>query len=442
VVSLAGVCLAALAPGAGASPTVDSAFGHRGVLTPKLYPRAKYYEEARGVAVQADGKIVVPFALAFSYGHRERRPLARFNADGTRDSSYGHKGVAWVRAGRAPYITIRGVTTAADESTFVWGDYSYRSLAEYEGTFIAHVGRDGAVDKSFGVNGAARFSFNEYEGELLDMSSSPAGGVVVSYLTYSHRKRYRLRITRLTPDGSRDRSFGINGTREIHVRKDAQVSDVAVAGNSAFVLLKRSSQNRCAVSKYVLAGAVPLDPAFGQAGTAVAGVVPAVTGDVYCETMVATAAGGVLVAGGEVIEGEAYASGKAPTAFPARATVPFDPPPEPAYIQRLTAAGSPDLSFGTGGAITFASPSDLPLLLELPGGGVLANTGDSKQFPWLAAFDPSGTRLPSFGAPLKEDLADAASPMVLAIRGGVVAVLVWGADGNDQMYSRIVRVTT
>jgi uncharacterized delta-60 repeat protein len=442
VFGLIAVWLGVLVPGAGAAVTVDSAFGHRGVLVPRLYPKSKYNEEARGVAVQADGKMIVPFALSFSYGHRERRPLVRFNADGTRDSTYGHKGVAWLRAGGAPYLTIRGVTTAADESTLVWGEYGFKSLADYEGSFVAQVSRDGVVDKSFGSSGAARFRFTRNEGELMDVSPATDGGVIVSYLTYSHKKRYRLKIARLSPGGSRDRRFGANGTRVIRARNDELVNDVAVSGNSAFVLLSRAGQKRCAVRKYELAGAVSLDASFGRGGTAVAGVVPALTGDRYCETLTTTAAGGVLIAGGELTQGEAVAAANAPPELPPEFTIPKDPEPQPGFVQRLTAAGNPDLAFGSGGAIVFESGSDLPLLLELPGGGVLTNTGDSSQFPWLSAFDASGARLPSFGAPLDEDLATTASPMVLAIRGGVIAVLVWGSDEHGQLYSRIVRVTT
>jgi uncharacterized delta-60 repeat protein len=115
VIVLAAVVAAYAAPGA-----LDSSFGGDGRVTTDLSGHADF---AGAIAIQADGKIVVAGGSAFD----TRNPkfgLARYNSDGTLDSSFGGDGrvtTDFTRREDAAY----GVLIQPDGKIVAAGDAGY-----------------------------------------------------------------------------------------------------------------------------------------------------------------------------------------------------------------------------------------------------------------------------------------------------------------------------
>lgn len=383
LVALSVTALASITSSASAVPAIDQSFGSRGFVTPSVFPKKKKDQTARGVAIQSDGRVVVPMTLPISYGHRSRRPVIRLNADGTRDRSYGHKGVAWVRAGGAPFITLRGAKSFPGDGTLIWGEYYFDGGYDPAGVFVTKLSPNGKVDRKFGDQGSRRFSM-KYAGidtEFIDASPTADGGVSVSITTYSlKRENETIRTTKLNVDGAVDRSFGVNGTRTFRLDRKTFLAGYAggVLINGGSLYMAIYARGGCIVRRYVLAGSVPPDQTFGLGGQVKTGVVGMQNAALHCGGLIATSSGGVLV------HGSTNTSSKGPNG----------------YLQRLNPDGSVDLSLGPGGVAVVPELDVVARAIELPGGSVLmaGDCGDIESFSGcLRIVDAAGAPVESFG---------------------------------------------
>lgn len=182
--------------------SLDSSFGTGGKVTTDLIPGGIVQEVANGVAIQPDGKIVV-------IGHtRSGLPfsfaLARYNPGGSLDTSFGVGGkVTTGVSGRAFAVALQSdgkIVVAGDDT--VSEDFR---LARYTstGTLDAGFGTAGQVTTDLGgrVN-VARNLVLLPDGDLL-VSGDPFGSSGTS-LEHTDLARYNA-------DGSPDPSFGTGG---------------------------------------------------------------------------------------------------------------------------------------------------------------------------------------------------------------------------------------
>lgn len=404
-----------------AAPQIDPSFGKSGFAAPSVFPKNKKLQRTRGLAFQSDGKLVLPMTLPISFGHRSRRPVIRLNADGSRDRSYGKSGVAWVRASGAPFITLRGAKITPGDGTLIWGEYFFeKDRLDPDGIFVTKLSASGAVDRSFGDDGARRFSLHipGHDTDLIDVSAAGDGGVVVSLETYSlKRERDTVRTTRLDSAGKIDRSFGKNGTKAFTFERRTSLaavsSGVLVAGDSLYMSL--SVKGNCVVHRYLLRGSVPLDPTFGTNGQAK--LRRGCGGGIS-----ATATGGVLVYG-ERFEDKTGPSGS---------------------VQRLRAEGTLDATFGRGGSVEIPSIDFAARAVELPGGGVLVSgwcAGAEAYYGCLSVVDASGVPTVSFGKSGTMKLAKYVFGAQLAAGGASVAALLENDVSTAPAPTQIIKFT-
>ncbi|MGH2959614.1 MAG: hypothetical protein ACRDKE_08415 [Solirubrobacterales bacterium] len=417
-------CLLLLCAGtATAAPTLDKSFGKDGFASPSVFPHGKTSQMVRGVAIQSDGKLVVASTLGFKYGHRERRPLIRLNTDGSRDRTYGYKGVAWIRAAGAAHVTLYGVKTLPDDGTLVWGGYRFtepRSYWEDDGYFLAKLDSEGVVDKQFGTNGARRFSLDlpRHDSELLDIGVTGDGGVLATSTTYSLKSgQEKLRMTRFLPDGSVDRTFARNGTRTLPLDYKSVHHTVAVGGSFAYLLVALS--DKCFVRRFnLLAGGVD-DTSYGISGVATVGVTGAKGSTSFCLGLNVSPTGIAQIHGAFREEDSE----------------------ERGFVERRKSDGSSDEGFGRGGIAKFKTLGTVGDAVIAPGGGVIASGYCRFDNVCLAALDPAGQPAHVFGARSFLDLGPSRSVEFLTANATSVAGVLDDYGSEDLPSSKIVRLT-
>ncbi|HEV8268515.1 MAG TPA: hypothetical protein VGR00_09790, partial [Thermoanaerobaculia bacterium] len=149
VATLALAVLPLAARRAPADGTPDPGFGMGGLVTTNVGSTS---DTARAVVVQADGKIVV--AGASTVNGLGGFALARYNADGTLDATFGTGGLVRTLYGccasvNALAIQMDGKIVAAGQA-FVSGSYDF-AVARYE--------TNGTLDTGFGTSGFATTNF-------------------------------------------------------------------------------------------------------------------------------------------------------------------------------------------------------------------------------------------------------------------------------------------
>ncbi len=175
------------------SGTVDSTFGELGKVLTRF---GNCYSTILALAIQPDGKIVA--AGSSNCGsYSLRLALARYNPDGTLDSSFADDGLFLGDDGEATSIAIQG-----DGKILV-------TSAQYSDSRVVRLLSNGSPDPAFGSAGVLGIgSF----GRALALAIQPDGDIVVAGDNYnSYGVQSQCFIARIHSDGSLDTTFDSDG---------------------------------------------------------------------------------------------------------------------------------------------------------------------------------------------------------------------------------------
>jgi uncharacterized delta-60 repeat protein len=157
--------------------TLDEAFGIDGVTTAEFTAGTDGGGDgAGGVALQPDGKIVVAGDAGGPAEYTSRFGLARFGDDGVLDATFGGDGTVRTNftklddSARDLAIQPDGKIVAVGVAGFGWGSLSTFALARFEA--------DGSLDGTFGDAGKLRTPFGGAgPGDLIDILGARAAAV-------------------------------------------------------------------------------------------------------------------------------------------------------------------------------------------------------------------------------------------------------------------------
>lgn len=212
--------------------TLDATFGQGGMVVTTL--GSGHSADARAVAIAPDGKIVLAgFAVD---GEFPKFALARYNADGSPDVSFGRDGTVLIGPGSGA-SAIYAVALQADGRIVVAGSALLPGTADSI-CAVARFNADGTLDGKFGVGGivlvdrvVAVAGVDHRIPECVSVAVQPDGRIVAA------APRTHVVVVRLNPDGTADRSFGADGatvipdgllTCSIGIRPDGRIDLVGV----------------------------------------------------------------------------------------------------------------------------------------------------------------------------------------------------------------------
>jgi uncharacterized delta-60 repeat protein/uncharacterized repeat protein (TIGR01451 family) len=388
---------AVAAPGA-----LDPSFGIGGQVTTDFGG----FDSAQAVALQSDGKIVaVGGTASFPSGDFA---LARYNADGSLDATFGSGGKVTTDFGgfdaaSAAVIQTDGRIVAAGRSGS--GDFA---LARYnaDGSLDPTFGSGGKVTTDFGGFDAAFGVARQADGKIVAAGQGGAGG--------------GFALARYNPDGSLDPSFGSGGEVTTHFTSGVEVViAVAIQLDGKIVAVGQTFAGgfqQFALARYNADGS--LDSGFGSGG------------------IVATNFGFDSAFGGALAiqsDGKIVAAGRAGTDF---------------LLARYNGDGTLDATFGSGGVVTTdfgGALFDAAFGVALQSNGKIVAAGSAiSGFPSsadfaLARYNADGSLDASFGSGGKvtTDFGgfDVASGVALQADGKIVAAGQGGA-GSDFALAR------
>ena len=185
-----------------ANGTLDTAFNGTGKATAD-FSKLDY---GRGVAVQSDGKIVVAGDAA--HGDGRTFAVARFNANGTPDLSFNKTGKATTDFGSGN-AEARGVAVQSDGKIVVAG---FASTDGTEKSALIRYNPDGTLDTSFGGTGKVLTLVGMSGSNATGIALQNDGKIVSAGYAINNSGRDRdFAIVRYNPNGSLDTSFNGSG---------------------------------------------------------------------------------------------------------------------------------------------------------------------------------------------------------------------------------------
>jgi uncharacterized delta-60 repeat protein len=187
-----------------ADGTLDTSFGGDGRVTSDFGGRREF---ANAIAVQADGKLLAGGLVRFSKtAGRNRFELVRYNVDGTRDTGFSGDGRATTDFTRW-HDSVQGLVVQVDGNIVVAG------VAGYGGSnpnfALARYDQDGALDPTFGGDGKVTTNFTAGYDEAWDVELQPDGKIVAGGDTAG--KGGRFAIARYDANGALDVTFSGDG---------------------------------------------------------------------------------------------------------------------------------------------------------------------------------------------------------------------------------------
>lgn len=171
--------------------TLDSGFGTGGITLTSV---GGGDDEARAVAIQPDGRIVA--AGHWQNGSNYDFALARFNADGSLDTSFGTGGKLTTAIGSSSEYA-RAVVVQADGRIVAAG---FSNIAGTDDFALVRYNSDGTLDTSFGVGGKRTTSFGTGQDTAYALTLQPDGKLIA--VGYSHNgSNYDFAVARYTTEG-------------------------------------------------------------------------------------------------------------------------------------------------------------------------------------------------------------------------------------------------
>ena len=379
--------------------TLDTTFGGTGMVTTAIgvgLTAGTTLAQSNAVAVQADSKVVVVGQCASPNSYTYHFTIARYNTDGSLDTSFANGGTLILPAGSGVNSYAYGVAIQPDGKMLVSGTADTTSSGST--WTIVRLNSNGTLDTTFGGTGEVFTSFmangTPGPGYAYSIATQADGTIVVSgdaevssTTTKSHgvvttTNTYAAAVACYNADGSLDTTFG-NGGKVTN-------TNLTVTGNSTSyaqsMLIDTSGRidvagqatingvAKMAVERYLPNGT--LDSTFGTGGIA--------------SDLVPGSSSGAAYSIGLQSTGKIVVSGYSPLAN-------YTNPP-PLSIIRFNTNGSLDGTFGVSGVYTDSRLTTTPTLIIQP--------ADDKI---LAVARPLPNGIPSYQFALTRVLADGSS---------------------------------
>lgn len=281
--------------------TLDLSFGTNGKVTTDF---AGSRDIASAIAIQANGKIVA--AGRSQNGTETDFALARYNSDGTLDTSFGIGGKV-----RSAFINYQGlhddtfgraVAIQADGKIVLAGRiYSIETETSYDFA-LARYNTNGSLDTTFGSAGWVTTDFFRQPDEARSLVIQSDGKITVGGWSSGFDGDEDFALARYNSDGTLDASFGPDGTGKANTDFSAStdsIYSIAPQPDGSIVAAGRTSLDSGVTNDFALARYSPdgiLDTSFGSDGT----VTTAVSAGNDLATAVVVQPNDLIIAGGYV----------------------------------------------------------------------------------------------------------------------------------------------
>jgi uncharacterized delta-60 repeat protein len=184
-----------------ANGALDTTFGTGGKITTKL---GDFDAAANQLLVQADGKIVAAGHTSTS-GGSFNFALVRYNADGSLDASFNGTGIVTTNFGQLD--DVHGLVLQPDGKLVAVGSYFTGSKVDLA---LARYNADGSLDPSFGAGGKVTTDLGGLNQSTQSAMVQADGKLVVAGV-YAPQGASQFFLARYQPNGTLDPTFGANG---------------------------------------------------------------------------------------------------------------------------------------------------------------------------------------------------------------------------------------
>jgi uncharacterized delta-60 repeat protein len=212
--------------------SLDSTFGTGGKMTTDIRSSA---DGGYAVAIQGDGKIIIAGDASRGNTAIWDIALARFNTDGSLDSTFGTSGKVTTVVGSGSAAS--DVSIQNDGKIVIAGGATVDSMRLFT---LVRYNTDGSLDSTFGSGGVVTTAVGSSDDGATAVSILSDGKIMASGRSWNG-SNYDFALVRYNTDGSLDSTFGTGGKVMTAVGSgDDKASDMAIQTDGRIVLTGRS----------------------------------------------------------------------------------------------------------------------------------------------------------------------------------------------------------
>jgi len=224
--------------------TLDNSFGTGGKVTTNF---GGNFETGNAVVIQSDGKIIVAGisgTFTSGVGTTAGFALARYNMDGSLDTSFGAGGKVITPAGSSDDRATGAAIQTDGKIVVVGGSNTGTTSARNYDFAVFRYNTDGSLDSSFGAGGKVTTPIGSSDDFAHDVAIQSNGKIVVAGDKYNvgGGLDYDIALARYNTDGSLDTSFGTGGKVVTRISSSTdQAAAVAIQADGKIVVAGRGS---------------------------------------------------------------------------------------------------------------------------------------------------------------------------------------------------------
>ena len=254
--------------------TLDTTFGDKGTVRTNINSSTGLsIDEANGIAVQPDGRIII---AGSTYDYVQHRFLVvRYNTDGSVDNSFG--------SGGANTFSISGYDDEAfaikvlDNGKIVIAGESYLHITDYSYTVaLMRLKQNGYADTDFGKQGMVTTIVSHGAAVANALAVLPNNKIVIAGTTQDAVAAQKdLLCIKYTANGTVDSGFGNNGKVIIDIQGRDDVANSILVQDDNKILLGGYATNADSITEFMcvrLSAAGNKDQHFGKDGVATTGL--------------------------------------------------------------------------------------------------------------------------------------------------------------------------
>ncbi|WP_027378041.1 T9SS type A sorting domain-containing protein [Kaistella palustris] len=195
--------------------TIDTAFGTDGWVITEFGQLASY---SKSIAITSEGRIILGGMILDVFENKFKYGIAAYHPDGTIDTSFGEDGKLNFHVGPENDNDFGVKVIALKDGKILIGGHSWYATQplRYE-LVVARLNADGSFDSTYGTDGFFRTRLVENgESYLADMALQADGKLVLAGAA-NQGSAYDSGLARVTADGHLDASFGDKGKVFLHI---------------------------------------------------------------------------------------------------------------------------------------------------------------------------------------------------------------------------------
>jgi len=187
-----------------ADGSLDPTFGNAGFVTTDIGGND---DLGMAVEVQTDGRIIVAGVSANTDGTDRDFGLARYNPDGSPDTTFAMDGNVTTSFGDHGELAS-AIAVQADGKIIVAGHANTGTDVDFA---LARHNPDGSLDITFGVDGRVSTPIGNSDDHGTDAALQPDGKIIVAGGSNTENIVFDFTVACYNSDGSLDETFGIGG---------------------------------------------------------------------------------------------------------------------------------------------------------------------------------------------------------------------------------------